>query len=109
MKKEILQNYVSPTTGAPLELVSMEKEEGSEIIEGTLRDISSGQLFPVRNAIPRFVRGASYADSFSIQWNRYRRVQLDSFNGFTLTRDRFYEGTRWTPEQLKGMRVLEVG
>jgi 2-polyprenyl-3-methyl-5-hydroxy-6-metoxy-1,4-benzoquinol methylase len=50
----------------------------------------------------------SYAESFGEQWNRYRLVQLDSVTGKPLSRERFFEGTRW-PERLDGERVLEVG
>src|SRR5438094_4720811 len=49
-----------------------------------------------------------YADSFGEQWNRYRRVQLDSVTGKPLSRRRFFAGTGW-PERLDGERVLEVG
>ena len=49
-----------------------------------------------------------YADSFGEQWNRYRRVQLDSVTGKPLSRTRFFAGTGW-PERLDGERVLEVG
>ena len=49
-----------------------------------------------------------YADSFGEQWNRYRRVQLDSVTGKPLSRERFFTGTGW-PERLDGERVLEVG
>ncbi len=49
-----------------------------------------------------------YADSFGEQWNRYRRVQLDSVTGKPLSRERFFAGTGW-PERLDGERVLEVG
>jgi len=49
-----------------------------------------------------------YADSFGEQWNRYRRVQLDSVTGKPLSRTRFFAGTGW-PERLDGDRVLEVG
>jgi ubiquinone/menaquinone biosynthesis C-methylase UbiE len=49
-----------------------------------------------------------YADSFGEQWNRYRRVQLDSVTGKPLSRARFFAGTGW-PERLGGERVLEVG
>jgi 2-polyprenyl-3-methyl-5-hydroxy-6-metoxy-1,4-benzoquinol methylase len=50
----------------------------------------------------------SYAESFGEQWNRYRLVQLDSVTGKPLSRQRFFEGTRW-PERMDGERVLEVG
>jgi SAM-dependent methyltransferase len=34
---------------------------------------------------------------------------LDRFNGTTLSRDRFYSGTRWTRDELRGQRILEAG
>jgi SAM-dependent methyltransferase len=61
-----------------------------------------------RTGIPRFVPDDSYAESFGEQWNRYRRVQLDSATGKPLSRERLFRGTGW-PERLDGERVLEVG
>ena len=61
-----------------------------------------------RNGIPRFVADDGYAESFGEQWNRWRRVQLDSVTGKPLSRARLFEGTRW-PEDLAGETVLEVG
>ena len=49
-----------------------------------------------------------YAESFGDQWNRWRRVQLDSVTGKPLSRARLFEGTRW-PEDLRGQTVLELG
>src|SRR5712691_4035482 len=50
-----------------------------------------------------------YADSFGEQWNRYRRVQLDSATGKPLSRERLLDGTGWRPDELAGERILEVG
>jgi SAM-dependent methyltransferase len=61
-----------------------------------------------RNEIPRFVPDDGYAESFGEQWNRYRRVQLDSATGKPLSRERLFGGTGW-PERLDGERILEVG
>ena len=61
-----------------------------------------------REGVPRFVPDEGYAESFGEQWNRYRRVQLDSETGKPLSRRRLFEGTGW-PERLDGERVLEVG
>jgi SAM-dependent methyltransferase len=61
-----------------------------------------------RTGIPRFVPDDGYAESFGEQWNRYRRVQLDSVTGKPLSRTRLFQGTGW-PERLEGERVLEVG
>lgn len=65
--------------------------------------------FEMRNGIPRFVEDVGYAESFGEQWQRYRRVQLDSETGKTLSRDRLVRGTGWTPEELEGELVLEAG
>jgi SAM-dependent methyltransferase len=64
---------------------------------------------PVRDGIPRFVDHVDYAATFGEQWNRYRRVQLDSETRQSLSRDRLFRGTGWTPEELRGELVLEVG
>jgi SAM-dependent methyltransferase len=61
-----------------------------------------------RNGIPRFVEDDGYAESFGEQWNRWRRVQLDSVTGKPISRDRLFEGSRW-PEDLSGETVLELG
>lgn len=62
----------------------------------------------VRNGIPRYVARGGYAESFGEQWNRWRRVQLDSATGKPISRARLFEGTRW-PDRLDGQRVLEIG
>jgi SAM-dependent methyltransferase len=64
---------------------------------------------PVRNGIPRYVDDVDYASTFGDQWQRYRRVQLDSETGKSLSRDRLFAGTRWTPDELDGALVLEAG
>jgi SAM-dependent methyltransferase len=69
-----------------------------------------GHRFPIVNGIPRFVTDASYAASFGPQWLKYRRTQLDSFTGTTLSRDRARRciGDRdW--DRLDGADVLECG
>jgi SAM-dependent methyltransferase len=64
---------------------------------------------PVRAGIPRYVDELDYVESFGEQWQWYRRVQLDSETGRTLSRDRLFRGTGWNPEDLAGELVLEVG
>jgi len=109
LNRGILQSYVSPTNGTPLVLLSSEQAIDGEIIEGILYDESTNHEYSIRSGIPRFVEGTNYADNFSLQWNRYKSVQLDSVNGSTLTRDRFYEGTGWKSDEMKSARVLEAG
>jgi ubiquinone/menaquinone biosynthesis C-methylase UbiE len=68
-----------------------------------------GARYPVDDGIPCFVPEVTYAESFGVQWNRYRTAQLDSANGTTLSAHRFWSETGWTPEWLAGKTILDVG
>jgi SAM-dependent methyltransferase len=77
--------------------------------QSILDDIVTTPAPVVRDGIPRYVEELDYAESFGEQWRRWRRVQLDSATGKSLSRDRFFNGTGWTREELAGELVLEVG
>lgn len=64
--------------------------------------------FPIVHGIPRFVKGVNYADSFSFQWNKYARTQVDKFSGSRTSEERFFKVTGW-PRDMKGQTVLEAG
>jgi SAM-dependent methyltransferase len=49
---------------------------------------SDGTRFLVQRGIPRFVPNDNYADSFGAQWKRFRRTQLDSYSGLTISAER---------------------
>lgn len=69
-----------------------------------------GCSFPVRNGIPRFVPTSAYAAAFGEQWKRWRKTQLDSYTGASITRDRTRRAMgeeAWS--QLKALDVLECG
>src|SRR5437868_6237764 len=51
----------------------------------------------------------NYAESFGLQWNEFRREQLDSVNGTRLSEQRFFRETGWQPDWLKGKRILDAG
>ena len=57
-----------------------------------------GHVWPVSDGIPRFVESQGYAGAFGFQWARHAQTQLDSHNGLTLSRDRWFAVTGW-PEQ----------
>ena len=106
MTTDFLDLLVCPATGQKLHLSAPQPDSGQEESLVTGR---SGCRYPVKQGIPRFVPSANYADSFGYQWNKYAKIQLDSFNGTSFSRERFYSITGWKPEQLKGRRVLDVG
>src|SRR5581483_7687455 len=69
-----------------------------------------GHAVPIRRGIPRFVDDAGYAAAFGAQWTRYRRTQLDSYTGTTITRDRVRRclgEALW--DGLRDRHVLECG
>lgn len=91
--------------------LSVEREDGElgETKSGVLFCGSCGRNYPVRDFVPRFVQAENYAGNFGFQWNRFRRTQLDSHSGVSISRDRFFAQTGWSPEALEGTRVLDVG
>jgi ubiquinone/menaquinone biosynthesis C-methylase UbiE len=87
---------------------AVEKDE--EIIEGRLSPIrGGGPVVPIRNGIPRFVDEKNYSNNFGFQWNNFRLTQLDSHSGVDVSTKRLWGNSRWTPSELSGKRVLEVG
>jgi SAM-dependent methyltransferase len=68
-----------------------------------------GCSFPIVGRIPRFVSERHYATSFGLQWNIFRRSQLDSYTGTTISRDRLTRLLGGTLDIVRGQQVLEAG
>ena len=79
-----------------------------EIENGALRCHQCAVEYPIVRSVPRFVQSDNYAASFGLQWNKFPTLQVDSFMGNNLSRNRFFDCTRW-PEALPGERILEAG
>lgn len=107
MKLNLLDILVDPNTKEPLELKKPVYKEG-EIEMGDLVS-SSGNIFPIRNGIPRFVAVDNYTGSFSLQWNRFAKTQLDSATGRDYSRRRFENETKWDIVWAKGKWILDAG
>ena len=92
-----------PSHGAPL-------DHGAPVASGEkgLKG-ECGCEFPVRNGVPRFVPASNYADGFGIQWNAFRKTQLDSHSGAPISRNRLTRCLGGSLEPLRGASVLEVG
>lgn len=78
------------------------------MLEGQL-SCPNGHSYPVRRGIPRFVASDAYTGSFSYEWQRFRRTQLDSATGRGDTRDRLQASLNFPLEQLQGKLVLDAG
>jgi SAM-dependent methyltransferase len=66
------------------------------------------RVFPQERGVTRFVAAQNYANSFGFQWQRYARTQLDDATSDQSEKD-FRRKTGFTPEDLKGKLVLDVG
>lgn len=82
---------------------------------GRLQDGAEGLRCPacVRNfaalrGVVRFVEAQHYTSSFGFQWNRHPQTQLDD-ERLHESEDAFRKKTGFTPEELKGKLVLDVG
>ncbi len=69
----------------------------------------SGCRVPVVRGVSRFVSSQGYAAGFGEQWKKFRRTQLDSFTGTTISRDRLSRCLGGSLAVLRGKTVLEVG
>jgi SAM-dependent methyltransferase len=81
---------------------------GDEIDEALLVCGQCSATFCIQGGIPRFVPNEEYAGSFGLQWNKFRKTQLDSYTSFPLSSDRLFRVTQW-PRNMTGDQVLEAG
>ena len=108
MKPSAMKVLVCPACKGSLDLIERTRR-GGEVLEGDLACRSCPAVYPVRRGVPRFVSAGGYAGSFAYQWRHFRSVQLDSLNGRDESSRTFRATTGWTPEVLRGSRVLDAG
>jgi 2-polyprenyl-3-methyl-5-hydroxy-6-metoxy-1,4-benzoquinol methylase len=70
---------------------------------------TQGCRVPFVNGVPRFVPAHNYAAGFGLQWKAFRKTQLDSYTGTTVSRDRLARCLGAALDVLSGKTVLEVG
>jgi SAM-dependent methyltransferase len=105
---ELLELLRCPRSGQALVLEGAEYERG-RIRCGWLVSESGAHRYPINDFIPRFVPQSNYADNFGMQWNRFRRTQLDSYSGQPISASRFWKATGWQAGDLAGQWVLDAG
>jgi len=64
---------------------------------------------PIIQGIPRFVSSDGYAQSFSDEWQRFHRTQLDSANGSTRSAQRLQQSLAFPLTALEGKVILDAG
>lgn len=108
MKIELLELLRCPRSSQRL-VLQKKQEDIASLEAGWLVSEDGRYRYPIRNSIPRFVPENNYADSFGVQWNLFRKTQLDSHSGHPISANRFWTATGWSPSELKGRWVLDVG
>ncbi len=68
-------------------------EDGSQLFHGeNFFKCPHGHIWKIRNSIPRFLNPIdenwNYSSAFGFQWQRWRKTQLDSYTGLSLSRER---------------------
>jgi 2-polyprenyl-3-methyl-5-hydroxy-6-metoxy-1,4-benzoquinol methylase len=71
--------------------------------------ICNGDARPIINDIPRFVQSGAYASLFGDQWKQYKKTQLDSYTGTTISLSRLERCLGELNNSLSGKLVLEAG
>jgi SAM-dependent methyltransferase len=108
MHAKLIEILRCPKTGERLRLEDAQYAD-EQIQHGWLIAEKSLHRYPIRDFIPRFAPESNYTDNFGMQWNKFRRTQLDSFSGQPISADRFWTSTGWRPEDIAGRWVLDGG
>jgi SAM-dependent methyltransferase len=109
MRAALLQRLACPQCRGSLETTRAVPGAGGAVASDVLACQGCPARYPVKDGVPRFVPAENYAGNFGLQWNRFRRTQLDSHSGVAISRERFFRQTGWAPEALRGKSVLDIG
>ena len=83
------------------------KDERGQVISGELACQSCAKIFPVIDKIPRFVSSDDYLASFSFEWEKHSRTQLEI--DIDQTEKLFYQELGIKKHELQNINVLDAG
>lgn len=69
---------------------------------------STCDFFQDKKKVIRYVDG-EYHENWGLQWNKFSKVQLDSYNGTKESEERLLLQTKLKPNDFKDKTILEVG
>lgn len=101
--------HISSKLRCPRHGESLNSDSNDCLEDSTSLVCPSGCQFPVVNRIPRFVELTNYAAGFGLQWNAFRKTQLDSYTGTTISKERLTRCLGGSLDVVRGQDVLEVG
>jgi len=83
--------------------------DGEHVEQGAALVCPRGCRAPIIRNVPRFVDSDDYAAAFGWQWTHFRRSQLDSYTGTSISRDRLTRCLGGSLSVVRGQTVLEAG
>jgi SAM-dependent methyltransferase len=101
MSLDLSEILICTRCGAPLPAETSWASSG-------IRCAGCGTEVPVVRGIPRFVSADAYTASFSFEWNRHWRTQLDDAASRE-SEETFRAKTGLSPEEVAGRLLLDVG
>lgn len=101
--------YVPPELVCQVHAQPLAAGDGRRVEDAASLNCPHGCRVPVVRNIPRFVEATNYAAAFGWQWKKFRRTQLDSHTGTTISRERLARCLGGSLDVLRGRTVLEVG
>ncbi len=99
--KKIQDFLICPITGSKLEFMCKNNEF---FFTNDLEE-----KFYIKDNVLDFVNNDDYSESFGMQWNIFKKTQLDSYSGHPITYERFWNATSWNKNELKDKWVLDLG
>ena len=69
----------------------------------------STQKYTVIEDIPRFVESENFASPFGLQWNTFKKAQLDSYTKTSMSEDRVRTALQMPLESINGLKIIEAG
>jgi SAM-dependent methyltransferase len=110
MHKKLLDILACPECGKELELKdTKEYLDSNNIITGILKCLKCNKEYKIKRGIPRFVDTDSYVGSFSFEWKRHAKTQLDSYNKWNYSEREFKATWPFDLSEFKNKLVLDCG
>ncbi len=68
-----------------------------------------GEKWKMRDEVLTTKNAALYTQSFGLQWNKFEKTQLDSYQGQNRSESRLLNESGWAPDFLRGKLILDAG
>lgn len=107
--RSLFQMHKVPELVCQIHAQPLVAADGKSVEQVESLNCRQGCSVPVVSNIPRFVTPANYAAGFGLQWNQFRKTQLDSYTHTTISKDRLTHALGGSLAVVQGKSVLEVG